>query len=831
MFALKNRKRIIAACVIAAVGLGGGIGLAISYKDDRSAVPTANPIKQLEATGAYLQTTLSLKTEGGAVIPYQNGIPVPTFEPQDRTVLSLNGEWMKKRFEADHDFSMAPRSEAWLAELMEKESELAGGSTSAEAGWDTHLVPLPENKLTGLAAANAAETYQDGVWYARTFPIDKLEGGKVYTLKALGISYVADIWINGTWIGFHEGGFTPFAFDVTPYLQEGDNEIRVRIDNPPWGTRDETIPAVAGTDFFNYTGIVQDIYLEKTGDAYVSRVDIVPGDQGKLSVKAVVVNRGSEPFVGSLKGTLFEADRESELYLSSPLASKIKGAEAAVDDPMRFLVDLKPGEVRVVVAEVTVRNAKLWAIGDPNLYVGEFELKDDRAAEGSVVVDKLDTQFGIRTVKTNKTHIMVNDKPVFLAGIARHEEWPDSGRTASWEKIGQDFQQIASQHANMVRTGHYPNHVYTYLMLDRLGLAAMSEIPLWQFETAHYKAQEERRLSDQMWREMVFSQYNRPSVLLWSTQNESKDVTLRLAYNKRLVEDLRTRYDDGRLITQSAAADQPGPEDKSMEPLDVAGWTMYFGIFHGGSPYEGTRQFLEKAHRAYPDKPILNTEFGHWTGDADAESDAQLHIYETTMQAMMEKSTRTFDGKNVQQGYVAGIDFWIMYDWYVNHNQWIDTFGMFHMDRVTAKPIVGRLTGDYGRLVSGSSSEGASTAPRAIIGSGGDREQASHDMVSGDDSSDWSGYAWLRIDVSDADSKAGFNVTLEDESGERWTYSTYEILPNTRYPVYVPLTSAEGIDLSRVKSATVARDEANGFKLLDAALTDDATESWQPVRE
>ena len=203
----------------------------------------------------------------------------------------------------------------------------------------------------------------------------------------------------------------------------------------------------------------------------------------------------------------------------------------------------------------------------------------------------------------------------------------------------------------------------------------MSEIPLWQFETAHYEAQEKKRLADQMFREMVFSQYNRPSVVLWSTQNESKDVMLRLQYNRRIADDLRSRYDDGRLLTQSAAADQPGADDPSMEPLDVAGWTMYFGSFHGGEPYSGTRAFLEAARAAHPGKPILNTEFGHWTGERDAEEPMQLHMYEETLRALLESATVGPDGELRPDGCVAGVDFWILYDWYVNHNRWIDTFG------------------------------------------------------------------------------------------------------------------------------------------------------------
>lgn len=231
-------------------------------------------------------------------------------------------------------------------------------------------------------------------------------------------------------------------------------------------------------------------------------------------------------------------------------------------------------------------------------------------------------------------------------------------------------------------------------LLDRMGLLAMSEIPLWQFETEHYEAQTEKRLADQMWREMVFSQYNRPSVIMWSTQNESKDVWSRLAYNERLVADLRENYNDGRLLTQSSAADQPGPHDPSMAPLDVAAWTMYFGIFHGGTYYEGTKQFLEEAHRLFPDKPILNTEFGNWSSGGNERE--QVVTYEETMRALMEQGTVNAEGQVNPDGYVAGIDFWIVYDWYVNHNNWIDTFGIIHMDRKTEKPVASLIRRDYG---------------------------------------------------------------------------------------------------------------------------------------
>lgn len=588
---------------------------------------------------------------------------------------------------------MSPRGEVWLKEVLERE----GGWLDGDGGdWQPHVLPLPENRLTGEEKAGAAETYEDGVWYRRPFELteDDLASGCL-TLKALGVSYIADLWMNGEWIGVHEGGFTPFAFDVTSCARAGTNEIRIRVDNPPWGSRNDTIPAVQGTDFFNYTGVIQELYLEATDAVHVVRADFVPtGTDGELRVHAVVRNGGSVKRHVRLRGKVFEADAESELFLSAPEAARIKGIPAVTDRPLEAGLDLDAGEVRVLGWDVKIAEPKLWSLGFPHLYVGEFTLTEETEGKEKREVDRFAAQFGLRTVSTNKTQLLLNGKPVFLAGIARHEEWPDTGRTVSWDRIRADLEHARSLHANMVRTGHYPNHVHTYILLDRLGLAAMSEIPLWQFETEHYEAQRERGLALQMWREMVFSQYNRPSVLLWSTQNESKDVALRLEHNRMLVNDLRSRYDDGRLITQSAAADQPGPSDPSMEPLDVAGWTMYFGIFHGGTPYEGTLDFLERAHRAFPDKPILNTEFGHWTGEGDAEAHKQTEIYRETLRAMLEKAI----GPGRPEGCLAGIDFWILYDWYVNHNDWIDTFGLFHMDRRTPKPLFERLQTDYRRL-------------------------------------------------------------------------------------------------------------------------------------
>ncbi|WP_274365163.1 glycoside hydrolase family 2 protein [Paenibacillus thermotolerans] len=643
--------------------------------------------------------TLRLQTVNGLTVPFQNGIPVPSFEPQNRLKLDLGGEWRKKRFDADHGLSLAPRDEAWFKRVQEAEGPLWQAQFPDES-WDTRTLPLPENRLLAKEEANSSETYENGVWYRRTFRPDEAFRNKALTLHALGVSYVCDVWVNGSYAGMHEGGFTPFAMDITPHVRIGEpNTIAIRVDNPPWGSRDDVIPAQPGTDFFNYTGVIHDLYIEAASPVHIARADVVPLDpNGRFRVSVAVENRSSQRKDVVVDGTVYEADTESPAFKTSPRADLIKGDEAQVQGEIRRSLTLQPNETAAFVVEASIGQPKLWSVYEPNLYVLELQLKEAHKDAGADSIDTYATQFGIRTVRTEGRYILLNEKPVFLAGIARHEEWPDTGRTARWDRIWSDMEHIAAMHANFVRTAHYPNHIYTSIVTDRLGLLTVSEIPLWQFETKHFEKQEERRLSDQMWREMVFSQYNRPSVLMWSTQNESSEVPLRKIYNERLVNDLRSNYNDGRLLTQSAAADQPGYWDDSMEPLDAAGWTMYFGIFHGSTYYEGTRKFLEDAGRRWPDKPIWNTEFGHWSGQADSEAHHQVETYRETFRALMERATLSADGTLNEHGMLAGIDFWIMYDWYVNHNQWIDTFGMFHMDRKTEKPVTPIIREDYRKI-------------------------------------------------------------------------------------------------------------------------------------
>lgn len=759
-----------------------------------------------------LKATLELRKIGNQTIPFQNQIPYPSFEPQDRMILTLAGEWRKKRFDADHDWSMSERDKHWIEET-EKQAAGITASNYDDSSWETKILPLPENRLTGKEEAHGhgAETYENGVWYRRTFHLDEEWSGKYVTLKCLGLSYIGDFWINGSYVGYHEGGYTPFAFDVTPYLKIGENTIVIRVDNPPWTSRYDTVPC-QDNDFFNYTGVIHDIFLEATEGIHVVRSHVVPKNtHGDLDITVVIENRTDFPKKVTLTGKIFDTDYNSKNWLADPSAKSICNQEIPAGGLADREISLSAKETKVLSFSVSIPEPKLWSIRAPHLYVLALTL-----ADGNKTVDVFYTQFGIRILETDKAKIYLNDEPVFLAGIARHEEWPNYGRTTSWERIREDFLQILDLSVNMVRTAHYPNHIYTYIMLDRLGLAAMCEIPLWQFEKIHYQVQEIRGISYQMWREMVFSNYNRPSIIMWSTQNESKEVALRKAYNEKLVYETKNLYPDGRLITQSAAADQPGPDDDSMEPLDVAGWTMYFGIFHGGTPYDGTRNFIEQAHRRWPDKPIINTEYGIWSNADGSFLEKQIDIYKAVQSALLEKATVSPQGFINADGYVAAIDYWTAFDWYVNHNRFYQTMGVFHMDRKTKKPLYDHFVRDHRKLLEKTNGIGKTRTERLnrkipvksqiMYPNGAD--------ITFDEPLDLSQYNYLKIRVFDPENSDGFIVNIKDLSNRAITYKTFEIRTGEEYDVFVPLWGMDEKILQHVVTVTVEFSESRQLKIL-----------------
>ena len=638
---------------------------------------------------ASLEATLSIKSINGVQVPFQNGMPVPSYEKQKRATINLAGTWKKLRFAADDNITLAKRDQSGLTNLL---SEAGGKELPGfdDNGWQAKQIPSVENFLY-LDTIRTPEFYQDGVWYRYNFNVADSLQGKFVKLIFYSVNYVADVWVNGQYCGYHEGGYTPFAFDVSSNLNFGatTNSLVVRVDNPAWKARKDIVP-YKQCDWFNYTGIIHDVYLEATDDISVTRADFkTDGANNKVTFNGVLYNKSGSSKNVAVNVQVFSANIDST-NISNEKTYELLGTPGST---LAYQLSLQDS-VTTFTGEFSMNEFKLWSMKSPNLYIAKITVE-----EGGKLVDEFYTQFGVRTIETNGDKILLNGDPVFLPGVARHEDHPLYGRSIPKDTIFADLQRVKNISALFLRSAHYPNHPYTYLISDRLGIAVWEEIPVFWFdEVESWDIQNNvRHIHQQMFREMVYKDFNRPSIFFWSTQNESLIEQERKTYIQTIKDDYVINFNDDRLITQSAAADRPGAMDVSQQPCDVASWTMYFGIFYGSNNYyAGTSSFLIQAKNSNPGKPVMNSEFGYWSSENGSSTAKQVTVFNETYKAFKFFATIDEFGKYNTTGMLNGITWWCIFDWYSPGNPFgFQSMGLTSMDRKTLKPVGETLKNVY----------------------------------------------------------------------------------------------------------------------------------------
>ena len=736
-----------------------------------------------------LTPTFSVESINHIPVPFSGGDVYPSFDPQPHPIIELGGVWHKHRVN-NPNLTIRIRDEEALRKLR---SELPGITHPDYMGPLTpHTLPGVENVIHHRIAAHneGMETYEGGAWYRRVLRIAK-DPQKVYLFKALAMAYVADLFINDVYIGTHEGSFNPFAFDVTNALVEGDNVFALRVHNIPWGSRIDVIPAQSGTDYFNYTGVIHDFWIEVLPQTAIRRIDVLPLDDRQAKIAIIAKHVGSQPDPLPLTLSVHRLIITPQT-LGEPRADRLCGAQ--VMGPIHATVAWTDA-IGTAAVMLPTTDLEPWELRRPSLYVLKVETPHEVFYQ----------EFGVRTVSTHKLALTLNGHPVFLNGMARHEDSVDYGRSQPIHDLVKDAQALADLGLNFSRTAHYPNHAMTVRILDRLGIATQLEVPLWQHEDAHFKAQRKRKIDLQMWREMIFAQRNRPGVLLWSTQNECNGNTYRTGYNRMLVNDWKKHYFDGRLSTQSSAADRPGYSDPSMAPLDVVGFTMYFGVFHGqphntGSPfvdeaYTQTKQFLLQAQRIHR-KPIIVSEYGIWSSAGDQ---VQHDIALNSLKAFSELRGLDFDGSPAAKGSLAGINYWTINDWFVNHNHWTQTMGFYTLDR-QPKPILTTI-GPLLRQLTENPYESRKDSTlwvgdRFVWGSGGElfRSKTPVNLAS---------YPFLVIEMDDPMFTDGFTLVIESVFGEK----TPLWVPKTMDPTIIHLWTLPKHHLTQMVALSIETNE------------------------
>lgn len=707
-------------------------------------------------------TAFNLRSVNGELVPYQNGIALATFEKQsDRDYISLNGTWRKERVTLDSTISAAPKDSARKT-AIENEAGARFTSNYDDSLWVSKNLPMPEDEMCTYEAAHGPEGktdnsgYQSGVWYRRHFSVDSGWNEKNVKLSFLGVNYFADVWINGVYVGGHQGGYTPFAFDVSSILNYGgDNVIAVRVDNTKWDTfaNGETIPYKT-SDWFNYTGILRDCYLEASNSNYVVRSDIkTVNTDGTIEVKTTLNNKDASGKSANLTYSVYEANVTNENKTSEFAQNLINGIAKVTQSRT---VPVNPSSVAVDKFNLNIPDPKLWSPKNPNLYV----LKVEESINGRVV-DTFYTQFGIRTLKTDGVKILLNGQLApFLTGVGYTEDSADKGPSMDNSTRYSDLQKIKEDlKANFVRTGHFPHSINSYEYTDRIGLAVWQEIPSYWFSGDAFDLQRQRGQTRQMMSEMIYSNYNRPSVWFDGTCNESGEQLQRVNYITELRE-MAHEIDGTRLIGQSAVGNPyKGESDASHSAADVIGMTMYFGVFYGSNMDVDTQREIEEINRLHPNKPVIATEYGYWSGDEGPDDTKQARTFNGTFNAFSRMATTREDGTQNSNGLLSGCAWWTAYNWYTNITG-IQTMGLYHMDRTKKKQATDILAERYNRY--NNISQGATPEPTGMSdwfqsfesGKGFEASDSGLSLTSDTESPKGNGQKGLKIVADDSVSKS-----------------------------------------------------------------------------
>ena len=526
----------------------------------------------------------------------------PIVNISGRTTISLNGTWKIIVDPYDSGFT----SRFWENRKPKDKQDLVEYDFDKS---ETLKVPGDWN-----SQRDRLFFYEGTVWYERSFLYHKREHTRTFVYFGAA-NYQATVYLNGQRLGEHTGGFTPFDFEVTDNIHDGDNFIVAAVNDT---RRIDGVPAL-NTDFWNYGGLTRDVSLVEVPDVFVQDyfVQLAKSSAGEVA-GWVKVNGTTTP---------------QQVSIEIPEA----GVKQTVTTDSNGYAEFHfPAKVR------------LWSPGHPKLYQVVLSLS----------ADKVQDQIGFRTIEVRGTSILLNGKPIFLRGISLHEEAPfGSGRafSADDDRILLGWAQELG--CNYVRLAHYPHNEAMIRLADQLGLLVWEEIPVyWGID---WQDPDTLENAEGQLRESIARDHNRAAVILWSIGNETPNVPARLEFLKKLSADVR-ELDGTRLVTAAMnTAVREGPDTRILnDPLgavvDVLGVNEYIGWYEGRPEDADHTQW-----KTIYDKPMVMSEFGGGAlygshGDADDRwtEEYQANLYEHQIQMLKRVS------------FLAGMSPWVLMDFH-----------------------------------------------------------------------------------------------------------------------------------------------------------------------
>ena len=382
--------------------------------------------------------------------------------------------------------------------------------------WREGVMRTPPTNWTTYEYRNEVGSYR------RTFTIPQTWKGQEIFVQFDGVDSFFYLWINGQYVGFSKNSRDAARFDITRFVQEGENSISVEVYRNSDGS------FLEAQDMFRLPGIFRSVSVYTTPQVHIQDIVVHADAEGKMEVETTVENLGAKTAKG------FKVDYElfaNKLYSDEnyPVNCNIQIGNIAKKDPGLF-----SKETRVNSASITLNDAKKWTSEEPNLYVLVAKLKDKKGR----IIEAVATQVGFRSVEIKNVaanedefglagrYFLVNGKPLKLKGVNRHETNPARGHAITHEQMLEEVMMMKRANINHVRTSHYSCDPYFYYLCNKYGIWLEAEANLESHEYYYGEASLSHPIE---WRpahvarmmELAHSRVNDPCIVIWSLGNEA----------------------------------------------------------------------------------------------------------------------------------------------------------------------------------------------------------------------------------------------------------------------------------------------------------------------
>ena len=462
----------------------------------------------------------------------------------------------------------------------------------SDASWHTVNLPhdwaveLPFNKTAdaahGFKAVGRGFPSESVAWYRRTFELPEADAGKRLALEFDGAFRDCEIFVNGWFLGHHESGYGGFRCDITDVANYGGkNVVAVKVDASEFEGW-----------FYEGAGIYRHTWLVKTGPLAIAPDGIFVYSRFSNNVPEGTVEMQISTRLLNSQAAAADATVKQEII--GPDGRRVGGLEQALP--------LKPRGEAEAKSSLSFPDPALWSPESPKLYHLVTTVEN-----GGQVVDRQETEFGIRTVGFDKDKgFLLNGKPYVLKGTCNHQDMAGVGVALPDRLQYFRIAKLKEMGANAYRTAHNPPTPELLEACDRLGMLVMDENRLLGSDPLHLQWLEE----------FVRRDRNHPSVAIWSLANEEFSVqgTPEGGRVATTMQNLIKRLDPTRPVTYNAPV---GNEFAGVNGIiEVRGWSYHIGA-----------DSMDAYHTAHPDQPNVGSEQGSTVSTRGIYTNDAAHGY------------------------------------------------------------------------------------------------------------------------------------------------------------------------------------------------------------